>query len=421
MEELGSLVAAAQSGDRDAYGKIVRRFQDMACGYAFSILGDFHLAEDAAQEAFIEGYRDLANLRKPAAFPGWFRRIVFKRCDRIRRGKQVATVPLEAAGEVSSGTSSPAETAQKREMKDRVLDVIRSLPETERTATTLFYINGYSQEEVADFLEVPVTTVDNRLRASRKRLRQRMMQMVSDELKTHAPASDFPERIRLLLELPRPLEIQGHPVREMWDVFRSCFPGFETVDLDEVTVEDTGISLVPAEVLEEGVHRVDGQRVLRPEFTSQVFDQWLTRGGGIRKWMAAGRVFRKLQEGSAIRNEAFHQAEVLWCEQGLKDRDCVKTILDVANRILPGIQCRVGVHCSYGPFPTERDYEAKWRGQWLSIAQGGTVADDWLQKARLDPKRFGVISFAFGLERCAQVRYDLDDIRKLWQPPYVPS
>jgi DNA-directed RNA polymerase specialized sigma24 family protein len=52
VEALFSLVARAQSGDLEAYTAIVRRFQDMAVGYGYSLLGDMHLAEDAAQEAF---------------------------------------------------------------------------------------------------------------------------------------------------------------------------------------------------------------------------------------------------------------------------------------------------------------------------------------------------------------------------------
>ena len=83
MEDLESLIARTRNGDMDAYGQIARRFQDMAYGYAYSILGDFHLAEDAAQEAFLEAHRQLPKLREPSAFPGWFRRIVFKYCDRM--------------------------------------------------------------------------------------------------------------------------------------------------------------------------------------------------------------------------------------------------------------------------------------------------------------------------------------------------
>ena len=70
MQELTSLVVRARTGDLAAYAAIVRRFQDMAYGFAYSYLGDFHLAQDASHEAFVEAYRDLAKLREPAAFPG---------------------------------------------------------------------------------------------------------------------------------------------------------------------------------------------------------------------------------------------------------------------------------------------------------------------------------------------------------------
>ena len=62
MEEL---LRRAQSGDLEAYDEIVRRFQDMAVGYAYSVLGDFHLAQDAAQEAFMEAYPNLARVYRP--------------------------------------------------------------------------------------------------------------------------------------------------------------------------------------------------------------------------------------------------------------------------------------------------------------------------------------------------------------------
>src|SRR5215212_6269220 len=84
---LTSLIRGAQRGDLDAFGEVVVRFQDLAYAVAYSIVGDAHLAQDAAQEAFIEAYLCLSSLREPAAFPGWFRRIVAKRGDRLVRGK----------------------------------------------------------------------------------------------------------------------------------------------------------------------------------------------------------------------------------------------------------------------------------------------------------------------------------------------
>jgi len=191
VEELRSLLSDVRAGDLQAFGQIVRRFQDMAYGYAYSILGDSHLAEDATQEAFVQAYLQLSDLRDPDAFPGWFRRIVYKHCDRFTRRKGVPTVPLDAVAEPCSDALGPDEITQEREMKDAVLDAIRALPEDERLVTTLYYINGYSQKEVAQFLEMPATTVNNRLHASRRRLKERMMEMVEETLKGVSLPDDF--------------------------------------------------------------------------------------------------------------------------------------------------------------------------------------------------------------------------------------
>ena len=62
IEHLRAALERAKSGDLDGFTVLVERFQDMAVGYSYSMLGDFHLAEDAAQEAFLEAY---PNLHKP--------------------------------------------------------------------------------------------------------------------------------------------------------------------------------------------------------------------------------------------------------------------------------------------------------------------------------------------------------------------
>ena len=90
MDSLKTLVKIAQAGHADAYNELVVRFQDMAVGYAYSILSDFHLAQDAFVSAFLE----LPDLRTPEAFSSWFRRIVFKHCDRIRRNLRSDSVPI---------------------------------------------------------------------------------------------------------------------------------------------------------------------------------------------------------------------------------------------------------------------------------------------------------------------------------------
>lgn len=208
---LESLVHRSRQGDPDAYEIIVRRFQDMAVGYGYSILGNFQSAEDAAQEAFFEAYRSLDKLREPAAFPGWFRRIVYKQCDRITRKKSFSFVALDAVEDRFFQDGEQASALEQEELKDRVFTALESLPEHERAATMLYYISGYSQDEVAQFLDVPVTTVKKRLFSARKRLREMLMDLVAESLRERRPSRDemFATRVIDLLKAARKGDASG--------------------------------------------------------------------------------------------------------------------------------------------------------------------------------------------------------------------
>jgi RNA polymerase sigma factor (sigma-70 family) len=174
METLCDLVGKAQKGDTEAFGTLVRRFEDMALAVACAVLHDRDLAEDAVQEAFLQVHRDLPTLRELRAFPAWVRRIVAKHCDRLTRRKRVRTVPLEDAGPIAAMQPDPAKTALRLELRDKVLGAVHALPESQRRAATLFYLDGHSEKEVARLLDVPVTTVKKRLHFSREGLRKRL-------------------------------------------------------------------------------------------------------------------------------------------------------------------------------------------------------------------------------------------------------
>ncbi len=177
----------------------------------------------------------LEDLREPAAFASWVRRLVHTACHRTTRRAALPTVQLGAAEQVRSAVTEPAALAEGREMREQVLRAIRDLPPLQREATTLFYINGYSQQDIAEFLDVPVSTVKNRLHASRERLKERMMHMVKDTLHENAPDERFSRRvIDELLARPRPLELPDHPVRKIWDAIRAALPGYEVIDSEEL-------------------------------------------------------------------------------------------------------------------------------------------------------------------------------------------
>jgi RNA polymerase sigma factor (sigma-70 family) len=179
---IGRLVAqvtesgASRAEQSRAYGEIVRRFQDMAFACAYASLGDTQLAEDAAQEAFLTAWRNLDDLREPDAFPGWFRCIVRTQCSRMTRGKRPSSLSLDSLPPLLSAPDlqEPLNAALRAEQKTAVHQAIASLPEHERVATVLYYLDAWDQKEIAAFLDVPTTTVKKRLFSARNRLRERI-------------------------------------------------------------------------------------------------------------------------------------------------------------------------------------------------------------------------------------------------------
>ncbi|CAN5454762.1 hypothetical protein BH10CHL1_BH10CHL1_06180 [soil metagenome] len=194
MEEISVLIAkataarTARSEQGEAFSEIVRRFQDLAFACAYAVLGDFHLAEDAAQEAFLTAWRHLDQLRQPEAFPGWFKRIVLTQCNRLTRGKRLDFVALDVIEEMAAPNCDPYLAYEQLERQIRVYAAVRALPEHERMVTALFYIGDYAQNEIAAFLEVPVTTVKKRLYSARQKLREGMVDMVRDTLQEKRPS-----------------------------------------------------------------------------------------------------------------------------------------------------------------------------------------------------------------------------------------
>lgn len=203
MDPIAHLIArlrAAHGAERELlFGEVVARFADMAWACAFAVLGDVHLAEDAAQEGFAAAWRHLDALREPEAFPGWFRRIVVSQAHRLRRRRRGGELPLEAADGVDGG--GPAAEAERLDLRRRVWRAVEGLPPAQRAATVLYYMGGYSVADVASLLGVPRSTVKNRLHAARGRLREGALAMAQEEMGAQRPSRDagFAERVRTRL------------------------------------------------------------------------------------------------------------------------------------------------------------------------------------------------------------------------------
>ena len=145
--EAVELVCGALNGGPAAFGPIVQRYQSAVFGVAVVRLGNFHEAEDVAQQVFVEAFERLDGLRDPARLGGWLRTIAIHRSlDAVRRRKDV--VPLDEAETVRAG-GTPEEDLEREELRNRVMDAVGRLSTKQRETTTLFYIDGYSIDDIA--------------------------------------------------------------------------------------------------------------------------------------------------------------------------------------------------------------------------------------------------------------------------------
>lgn len=172
------LVLAAQSGDREAFGQLVVRYEKAVYATAWRRLGNHAEAQEVCQEVFVRAMEKLEQLRQPECFSGWLRsmtvRIAINRA--VRRQAARPTEPeVLAASCVDSAT--PLASAIERERRSQVRAGLRRLGELDRDTLVAFYLKGQSLVEMSDKFSSPVGTIKRRLHVARKRLAKELKQL----------------------------------------------------------------------------------------------------------------------------------------------------------------------------------------------------------------------------------------------------
>ncbi len=193
------LVRRATGGDVKAFVELTRRFQQFAFGSALALVRDFQQAEDIVQEAFVAAWAALPRLEDAAAFPGWLRGIVRHEAFRVLRRRRLQTTPLAEAGDLPAEEPPADHRLEQRQKAAAALAAIAELPDKLREPATLFFVHECSHQDVATFLGLSVTTVNNRLHAARCKLKERMLTMVTETLNSRALPDDFANRIGRLI------------------------------------------------------------------------------------------------------------------------------------------------------------------------------------------------------------------------------
>lgn len=171
------LVREALAGAREPMGELLGRHWDTATFLAGRVLGSADLARDAAQEAAIAAMTDLARLRTPERFGSWFCGIALNVARRWRRQLR-AEVTGGVTADVAASVPGPAAAAEAADLAMRVRQAIAGLPNGQRDAVWLFYLQGLSHREVATELGVSVGAVKARLHQARAALAPKLTGML---------------------------------------------------------------------------------------------------------------------------------------------------------------------------------------------------------------------------------------------------
>jgi RNA polymerase sigma-70 factor (ECF subfamily) len=166
MHTNDELIRAALGGEQAAFAELVRRYERAAWATAWKVLRDYHAAQDATQDAFVEAYRRLGQLRCPDHFGVWLLRITQREAWRLARRRRQAQ-SLAVVADHAAGTAPDPLTPET----DDLLQALGRLPEHERLVVALRYLDGYPVAEVARLTGRPVGTVTKQLSRALERLR----------------------------------------------------------------------------------------------------------------------------------------------------------------------------------------------------------------------------------------------------------
>ena len=173
------LVMQAQRGGREAFNELVILHARGVRNVIFRMCGDLQIAEDAAQETFIQAWLHISNFRPQTSLRSWLYRIAVNAAiDMLRREKRILPGDLDEM-QLKDSRPGPEAFLAQEERITTVQKAIASLPEGSRVVLVLREYEGMSYQEIAETLDIPVGTVMSRLNYGRKVLKDRLEQALS--------------------------------------------------------------------------------------------------------------------------------------------------------------------------------------------------------------------------------------------------
>lgn len=242
--------------------------------------------------------------------------------------------------------------------------------------------------------------------------------MVKETLERHAPDERFSKKIVAeLLAMPRPLDIEGHPVRQVRDAVLAALPEYELIPDEEILNRPDFVAIGANP---DHVYHVDEGHVLRRDTTTATVLAMQGRTPPVRI-VAAGRVFRPgTLTNERIQLRVYHQLDVLCIEPGVDLGRMQAVFVKAVRAVLGPTEIRWDRLDGEFSFSVQSHHASvKTSEGWLKVAGCGLFQPDVLKQAGFNPDLVSGFGFGLGLERLAMARLGLRDIHDLWRPPYI--
>jgi len=170
------LMTRLAAGDMAALGDLAKRHQDKVLSLSYRVLGDWHRAEDVAQETFLRVYRAAKRYKPQAKFTTWLYRIVVNLCLDERRKQSKTAATLEDA-DPAVLAESESNAAERKEVVESVKTAVGELPERQRLVVILHRYDGLSHGEISEVTGWTQSAVESLLVRAYANLREKLDKM----------------------------------------------------------------------------------------------------------------------------------------------------------------------------------------------------------------------------------------------------
>lgn len=186
LNDDNTLIDETLAGDPEAFGLLVRKYQNRLFTTVTHMVGSADAARDIVQDVFVQAFLKLDTFKRASAFYTWLYRIAFNTCvshRRRRRPMQSTDRNRELAGEEPVDRTPPTDPLEQQETADQVQRALAQLSDEHRQILLLREVEGCSYEELAEILEVPVGTIRSRLHRARMQLRDELKIILQEDIK----------------------------------------------------------------------------------------------------------------------------------------------------------------------------------------------------------------------------------------------